>query len=183
MKTTMVDEALSLIDAIIELPEEELMKARGLWKKLAPLLGDLWRIAQNEKKPTLLRLRPSVESAAARLLKSISASTGPLGKEWELFAKNDLEDLKDCLMEVRDIITKNLSLFKRLVAKASLSEKIRLDPEALINELHNVGAISDRTWLLLTARGILPNDTKDPEVSQTLERMAQLFLELERVRG
>ncbi|MEM2192754.1 MAG: hypothetical protein QXG38_03980 [Candidatus Hadarchaeales archaeon] len=183
MNAKLIDELIALLDAFIELPEEEVARARDYWKKLSPLFADICRISDGDRKlAPLLKLRPIMESAAAKLLKSISASAGPFGREWRLFAKSDLEELKDHLIAVREIIIKNHEHLSRLVARTFLREKVRVDPESLINELHSVGAISERTWLLLMARGISPRDLTDPEISQSIERIAQLFLELEEVR-
>ncbi|MFN4133776.1 MAG: hypothetical protein ACK4GQ_05360 [Candidatus Hadarchaeales archaeon] len=184
LKAKLIDDAIALLDATIELPEGEVTRARDYWKKLSPLLADICRISGEDKRlAPLVKLRSTIESAAAKLLKSISASTGPLGKEWKLFAKNDLEELKDHLVAAKEIIIKNQHHLSRLAARASLKEKAGVDPESLINELHNAGAISDRTWLLLVTRGISPSDLSDPRVSRSIERIAQLFLEFEEVRG
>lgn len=178
---------LAMVDGIIELPPKNPRSAGKLWRKLDPtlelMLGaaelDAAHHARMRELVTLLR------AAASELNQSLlnSKQGGALRGDWVRFAERDLVKLKDELLALREFMVEETDFLRFACLRAQLRELGGANPEKLFEELHEAGAISERTWVLLMAQ---PNSwrkvLKNHELSKQLAQISGWLLDLQETR-
>ncbi|MDI6643331.1 MAG: hypothetical protein QMD95_04725 [Candidatus Hodarchaeaceae archaeon] len=188
MKQGLTFEAvLEAVDRILELPPNDPGSAGGLWRKLDPMLEDMLEAAKLDggHHKRMLKLMTPLRSAASELAQSLlnSKRGGPLRGDWVRFAERDLVKLKDELLALREFMVEETDFLRFACLRARLRELGGANPEKLFEELHEAGAISERTWVLLMAQ---PNSwrkaLKDQELSRQLTRIAGWLLDLQEAR-
>jgi hypothetical protein len=186
LKTETADErALKLIDAFLRLPSDGFKTAEKLWAELAGPIQELGVAVKGDPQRSD-RLRKAVtrlKTSASKLARSASALSGPLREDWKRFAENDLEALKDELLAFQEFILAEREFLSRALRRVALWELGLADPERLFKELHQAGAISERTWVLIMTHPKSLQEVKNGEVSDRLRKIAQLLFELQDVRS
>jgi hypothetical protein len=186
LKTETADEeVLKLIDTILRLPSDGFKAAEKLWAKLAESIRELEVAVKGDsgRSNRLGEVVTRVKASASRLARSASAASGPLAEDWRKFAKTDLENLKDELLALQEFISAEREFLRQALRRAALWELGEVDPERLFKELHQTGAISERTWALIMSHPASLREVKAREASECLRRMARLLLELQEVRS
>jgi hypothetical protein len=186
LKTKTADErALELIDAFLKLPSDGFKVAEKLWTELTKSIQELEVAVKGdpERSNRLEKMVARLEASVSKLVRSASSVSGPLREDWMRFAENDLEALKDELLALREFISAERGFLGRALRRTTLWKLGLVDPEHLFKELHQVGAISERTWILIMTHPKSLQEVKDREVSGCLRRIAQLFFELQEVRS
>jgi hypothetical protein len=186
LKTETADErALKLIDAFLKLPGDGFKAAEKLWTELTKSIQELEVAVKGDPERSNL-LRKTVvrlKASASKLARSASVISGPLREDWKRFAENDLEALKDELLALQEFISAEREFLGRALRRVALWELGLADPERLFKELHQAGAISERTWVLIMTHPKSLREVKDREVSDRLRKIAQLLFELQEVRS
>lgn len=183
-----LETTLAAIDSILGLLPEEVRKAEPLWRELdqkLDLVLDATKIDEVRHR-NLIEVSTPPRNAASRLSQSMinARRSGPMRGDWKRFAERDLAVLKDELMALRESMLEEADFLRFACLRAQLSELGGTNPERLFNELHEAGAISERTWVLLMSQ---PNSwreaLKDKEISKHLAQISAWLLDLQEVRG
>lgn len=181
------DAVIAAVDGILELPIDP-RNAAPIWKKLDSMLEKLLDVTKgdNTRHKRLLEVLYSVRGAASELMRSLSnvKRGGPTRVDWLRFAGRDLIKLKDELLVLREFMTREADLLRLACVRAQLKGHGRINPERLFEELHEAGAISERTWVLLMAQ---PDSwrkaLKDRELFRQLVRISNRLLDLQEMRS
>ncbi len=178
---------LVAVDKIIELPPKDSRSAGRLWRELDPMVELMLGAAElDAARHTHMReLVVPLRAAASELIQSLlnSRRGGPMHGDWVRFAERDLVKLKDELLALREFMMEETDFLRFACLRAQLRELGGANPEKLFEELHEAGAISERTWVLLMAQ---PNSwreaVKDRELSGQLARISGWLLDLQETR-
>ena len=138
----------------------------------------------SERRRHLDELTARLKQTAARLSQSSLSLKrgGTLRCDWLRFAKHDLIKFKDEILALREFLVMNED-FVEFACSRARKGKPRVDLEKLLNELHEVGAISERTWALLMSRvGEWQKASKDRAVAEKVARISNLFFDLQEAR-
>ena len=131
----------------------------------------------------LNQLHAAVDQAASQLTQSLVylRKDRRLRGDWSRFAKRDLIRLKDELLALREFLVVNLNSFK----PSSLSSgRLSIDLERLLEVLQKERAISERTFVMLTAH-LAQNGRskpKDPKIIEQISRISAHLSELHEIR-
>ncbi len=186
MKENKSDErALALIDEILKLRHDRFSAAKKSWSELAELLKDFEIAARSDKRRAnrLKKITFLLNNAASKFIRSVSAANGPLADDWRRLAKRDFENFKDELLGLQEFILAERDFLSKALLRANLWKLGEVDPERLFKELHEAGAISERTWAVLVSHPTSRRDLKDRDASASLRRLAQLLVEIQEVRS
>lgn len=137
-----------------------------------------------ERRRRLNELNARLKQMAARLSQSSLSLKrgGTLREDWRRFAQRDFVKFKDEVLALREFLVMNEEFVEFACSRARKRKK-RVDLELLINELHENGAISERTWVLLMSRlGEWRKASKDQAVADRAERLSNLFFDLQVAR-
>ncbi len=178
---------LAAVDSILGLSPKTLWTTGELWRELDRLLE--WLLAAVELDTTrharMAGLVTPLKTVASELAQSLlnAKQSGSLRGDWVRFAERDLIKLKDELLALREFMIEETDFLKFACLRAQLRELGGINPEKLFEELHEVGAISERTWVLLMAQ---PNSwrkaVKNRELSEQLARISGWLLDLQEAR-
>jgi hypothetical protein len=131
----------------------------------------------------LNQLHAAVDQAASQLMQSLInlRKDRRLRGDWARFAKRDLIRLKDELLALREFLIVNLNSFKQ----SSLSIGVHsVDLERLLEVLQKERAISERTFVMLTAH-LAQNGRfkpKDQKIIEQISRISAHLSELHEIR-
>lgn len=178
---------LAAADSILELQPNDTGTESSLWRKLDPMLDRMLDAAKIDaaRHMRLAEVLPPLRAAASELTQSLlnSKRGGPLRGDWVRFAERDLVRLKDELLALREFMIEEADFLRFACLRAQLRELGGTNPEKLFEELHEAGAISERTWVLLMAQ---PKSwrkaLKDRELSEQLARISGWLLDLQETR-
>lgn len=181
------DAVLAGVDSILELSPKNPSTADLLWRKLDPKLDHMLGAAKIDEARhlRLVKVITSLRTAASGLAQSLInvKRGGPMRGDWLRFAEHDLTVLKDELLALREFMTEEADFLRFACLRAQIGELGGTKPEKLFEELHEAGAISERTWVLLMAQ---PNSwreaLKDRELSKQLTQISAWLLDLQEVR-
>lgn len=179
------EQVLELMEDFLKLPAERFKDAEKVWCELSEFIPEL-ETATKEEPPLskkLGELTNALKHSASKLTRSVSASKGSLADDWKSFAERDLESMKDEVMALQEFILEERDRLKKGLRRATLWKNGCIDPERLFKELHEMGAISERTWVLIMTHPASLREVKDREASERLRRIAKLHLELQEVRS
>ena len=171
------DAVLAAVESILELPPKDPSAASSLWLKLSPMLDRMLGAAKIDatRHRRLAKVLTPLRTAASGLTQSLinTKRGGPLRGDWVRFAERDLIALKDELLALREFMVEEADFLRFAFLRAQLGELGGVNPEKLFEELHEAGAISERTWVLLMAQ---PNSwreaLKNRELSEQLARIS-----------
>lgn len=178
---------LDMLDKILESPPKNLHKASSRLKKFdrnIERLLDAAKIDENRRKALLGCVAPfrASYSALARSLGNAKRG-GKMCSDWMRLAQRDFSVLKDDLLALREQIVGEADFLKFACLREQIGEIGGTDPKKLFEELHEAGAISERTWLLLMTRpGSWRDALKDREISKQLSQISSWLLDLQETR-
>jgi len=101
--------------------------------------------------------------------------------DWARFAQRDLIRLKDEVLALREFLVSNANSFK---PSSRMSARPSVDLEKLLEVLHEDNAISERTFVMLTAH-LAQNGRskpKDPAIIEQISRISAYLSELHEIR-
>lgn len=136
----------------------------------------------------LSELAASLNAAVARLSQSVVnlKQDGVLRADWARFAQRDLIRLKDEVLALREFLVENAKQLRS--ARQRIGWKLSdVDLRKLLEELHDEGAIGERTWVLFMSylsragnswRRVL----KDRTTAERLVRVSSWFADLREIR-
>jgi len=131
----------------------------------------------------LNQLSAAVDRAAGQLTQSLLnlRKDGRLRGDWARFAQRDLIRLKDEALALREFLVANANSFK---PSSRASARPSVDLEKLLEVLHEDNAISERTFVMLTAH-LAQNGRskpKDPAIIEQISRIHVHLSELHEIR-
>ena len=181
-----IDAVLAAVDGILELPQNP-SDASSLWQKLDPMLDEMLVAAKVDpaRHWRLSEVLSPLRAAASELARSLSNAKrgGSMRGDWMRFAERDLIRLKDEMLALREFMLGEADFLRLACLRTQLEGLGRINPEKLFEELHEAGAISERTWALLMAQ---PNSwqkaLKDRELSKQLARISEWLFDLQEAR-
>jgi len=176
-----------LVDEILELPQSDVQKAGELWKKLDGQLEALETAVRTDKpcNNRLLAVTTRLRSSASKFMRSLACCKGggPLRNDWVRFAERDLAELKDELLALKEFLVEEAEFIEFALARARLLFSGKCDPERLFRELHEAGAVSERTWtLLMSYPGSWKKAVERSQVADELQQISRLLFDLQEVR-
>ncbi len=181
------DALVAAVDGILELPLSP-EKASPLWRKLDPMLEALLQAVKNDEARyrRLKKIIAALRRAASELARSLGNARkgGPTRADWMRFAVRDLVKLKDELLALREFMVEEADFLRMACLRARLDAFDGVDLRKFFEELHRAGAISESTWILLTAQpNGLNSIPKDGETRRKLIRLSELLVELQEIKG
>ena len=131
----------------------------------------------------LNQLFAAVDRAAGQLTQSVLnlQKDRRLRGDWARFARRDLIRLKDEVLALREFLVANANSFK---PSSRASARPSVDLERLLKVLHEDNAISERTFVMLTAH-LAQNGRskpKDPAIIEQISRISAYLSELHEIR-
>lgn len=181
------DAVLAAIEKILEVPPESPGMAASLWPELDISFNrmlDATKVDSMKQGP-LTKLLAKVSTAASRLKQSLTNAkiTGPVREDWMRFAERDLVAFKDELLALKEFMVEEADFLRFVCLRAQLKDISGANPERLFSELHEAGAISERTWVLLMAQpNSWRNVRRNHELSKQLELISVWLLDLQEMR-
>lgn len=180
------DAVLAAVDGILELPQKP-DEANSHWLKLNQMLDQMLAATKvdSARHRRLSEVLSPLRAAASELARSLSNAKrgGPMRGDWMCFAERDLVRLKDELLALREFMLGEADFLRLACIRTQLEGLGRINPEKLFEELHEAGAISERTWALLMAQ---PNSwqkaLRDRELSRQLARISGWLFDLQEAR-
>ena len=132
---------------------------------------------------SLNQLYAAVDRAAGQLTQSVLnlKKDGRLRGDWARFARRDLIRLKDEALALREFLVANANSFK---PSSRANAMPSVDLGEMLEVLHNDGAISERTFVMLTAH-LSQNGRskpKDPAIIEQISRISTYLSELHEIR-
>jgi len=132
---------------------------------------------------SLNQLFAAVDRAAGQLTQSVLnlQKDRRLRGDWARFARRDLIRLKDEVLALREFLVANANSFK---PSSRVSARPSVDLERLLKVLHEDNAISERTFVMLTAH-LAQNGRskpKDPAIIEQISRISAYLSELHEIR-
>ena len=178
---------LADLDHILELPQKSLGTASSLLRKLDQNLERMLDSARIDEalRRSLFKMITPQRASAAELAQSLAKArrSGPMRGDWMRFAERDFAVLKDELLALREYMVSEADFLRFACLREQLGELGGARPEKLFEELHEAGAVSERTWVLLMAQ---PNSwreaLKDRETSKQLAQISAWLLDLQEAR-
>ncbi len=178
---------LADLDGILELSPGGLPRAGSLLRKLDQDFERLLEAARIDepRRQALFNALTPMRASAAQLARSLSNAKrgGPLRGDWLRLAQRDFTVLKDELLAVREHAVEEADFVRFACLREQVGELAGTNPSRLFEELHEVGAISERTWvLLMTQPGSWQEALKDKEMSGQLAQISSWLLDLQDAR-
>ncbi len=175
------------LDRILEMPQSRPRAAIQWLRKLDQDLEVVLAAARIDepRRRSLLNITTSLRASAAELAQSLARARmgGPMRGDWTRFAERDFSVLKDELLGLREFMTAEADFLRFVCLRDRLGELGGTNPEKLFEELHDAGAISERTWLLLMTRpGSWQDALKDKEISKQLAQISAWLLDLQEAK-
>lgn len=182
----MFDAVLAAVDGILELPQNP-SRVGTIWQELDPMLDQLSSAAKIDAThyKRLYELLSPLKAAASVFVQSVVNAKvgGSMRDDWMRFAERDLVRLKDELLALREFMVEEADFLRFACLRVQLEGLGRTNPEKLFEELHEAGAISERTWvLLMTHPASWSKALKDRELSRQLARISGWLLDLQEAR-
>jgi len=132
---------------------------------------------------SLNQLFAAVDRAAGQLTQSVLnlQKDRRLRGDWARFARRDLIRLKDEVLALREFLVANANSFK---PSSRASARPSVDLEKLLEVLHEDNAISERTFVMLTAHLVQNGRSKpkDPAIIEQISRISTYLSELHEIR-
>lgn len=181
------ESVLADLDRILELPQRSSDSAIQPLRKLdqdLELMLDAARIDETRRR-SLFKIMTPLRASAAELAQSLARARrgGPMRGDWMRFAERDFAVLKDELLALREFMVAEADFLRFACLREQLGELRSTRPEKLFEELHEAGAISERTWVLLMARPDSWQEAlKDKEISKQLAQISAWLLDLQKAR-
>jgi hypothetical protein len=180
------DAVLAAVDGILELPLKP-DEANSSWLKLDRMLDRVLEATRVDpaRHRHLSEVLSPLRAAASELARSLSNAKrgGPMRGDWMRLAERDLVKLKDELLALREFMVREADFLRLACLRAQLEGLGRINPEKLFEELHEAGAISERTWALLMAHpGSWQKALRDRELSRQLARISGWLFDLQELR-
>jgi len=179
---------LADLDGILTLTPTSLRsissRLRTLDQKLERLLVAA-RIDEARRR-ALFGVVTSIRASSAELARSLGNAKrgGRMRDDWTRLAQRDFAVLKEELLALREQIVVEADFIRFACLREHIGEIGGTNPTRLFEELHEAGAISERTWLLLMARPDSWHEAlKDKEVSKQLSQISTWLLDLQEARG
>lgn len=176
-----------LVDEILELHPGAVQRAGELWKNLEGQL-EILETAVRTDKPRhgrLLAITVRLRGSASKFTRSLACCKGggPLRDDWVRFAERDLAEMKDELLALKEFLVEEAEFLKFALAKVQLLFSGKCDPERLFRELHEAGAVSERTWVLLMSyQGSWKKAVENSQVADELQQISRRLFDLQEVR-
>jgi len=180
------DAVLAAVDGILEVPQDP-SRANSLWRKLDKMLEQMLFAAKIDaaRHQRLSEVLSPIRTAASKLTQSLANAKrgGHMRSDWMRFAERDLIRLKDEISALREFMIKEADFLRFVCLQAQLEGLGRINIEKLFEELHEAGAISERTWaLLMTRQNSWQKALKDRELSKQLARISGWLFDLQEAR-
>ena len=178
---------LADLDGILELSPGGLLRVGSLLRKLDQAFERLLEAARIDepRRQALFKALTPMRASAAQLTRSLSNAKrgGPLRDDWLRLAQRDFTVLKEELLAVREHVVEEADFVRFACLREQVGELAGTNPSRLFEELHEVGAISERTWvLLMTQPGSWQEALKDKEMSGQLAQISSWLLDLQDAR-
>lgn len=137
-----------------------------------------------ERRRHLDELTTELKQSAARLSQStINLKRGGRFRgDWLRFASYDFAKFKDMVLALREFLVANRNFIEFACSRARRGRD-RVDFEKLFDELREIGAISERTWVLLMSRVGDWRTPSDGTTTEQLERISNLLFDLREARS
>jgi len=180
------DAVLAAVDGILEVPQDP-SHANSLWRKLDTMLEQMLFAAKIDaaRHQRLSKVLSPIRAAASKLTQSLANAKrgGHVRGDWMRFAERDLIRLKDEISALREFMIKEADFLRFACLQARLEGLGRINLEKLFEELHEAGAISERTWtLLITRQNSWQKAFKDRELSKRLARISGWLFDLQEAK-
>jgi len=128
------------------------------------------------QRDSLNQLFAAVDRAAGQLTQSVLnlRKDRRLRGDWARFARRDLIRLKDEVLALREFLVANANSFK---PSSQASARSSVDLEKLLEVLHEDDAISERTFVMLTAH-LAQNGRSKPKDPAIIEQISRIYVQL-----
>jgi len=178
---------LADMDRILGLPQKSLGAAGSMLRKLDQSLERMLDAARIDEtlRRSLFKMMAPPKSSAAGLAQSLAKARrgGPMRGDWMRFAERDFAALKDELLALREYLVSEADFLRFACLREQLGELGGSRPEKLFEELHEAGAVSERTWVLLMSQPKSWREAlRDREVSKQLAQISAWLLDLQEAR-
>jgi hypothetical protein len=91
--------------------------------------------------------------------------------------------MKDELLALKEFLVVEAEFIRFSLDRTQLLLAGRCDPEKLFRELHEAGAVSERTWVLLMSYpGSWKKAVEKPGVAEQLQQISRRLFDLQEVR-
>jgi len=184
------EDLLSAIDRFLELSPSNLNSAHARAVAVSNAADTFLNTHEldAQRHERLGELAASLNATVARLSQSMVnlKQKGALRADWTRFAQRDLIKLKDEVLALREFSVENAEQLK------SARQRVRwklcdIDLRKLLEELHDEGAIGERTWVLFMS--YLSRDgnswrkaLKDRAIAERLVRVSGWLSDLQEIR-
>jgi len=176
---------LKEIDGLVELSPSNFLAANKRGEEICKAIVEFKDAIEPNahQRDSLNKLFASVDRAAGKLDQSVLnlRKDGRLRGDWARFARRDLIRLKDEILALREFLVANANSFK---PNSRASARPSVDLEELLEVLHKDRAISERTFVILTAH-LAQNGRpkpKDPAIIEQISRISTYLSELHEIR-
>jgi len=176
---------LKEIDGLVKLSSSNFSAAGKRGEAVCKAIKEFENVIEPNapQRDSLNQLFAAVDCAAGKLTQSVLnlRKDRRLRGDWARFARRDLIRLKDGVLALREFLVANANSFK---SSSRASARPSVDLEKLLEVLHEDNAISERTFVMLTAH-LAQNGRskpKDPAIIEQISRVSTYLSELHEIR-
>jgi len=182
-----LESLLADLDHILELPQNNPGAASRLLRRLDQNLERVLEAARIDEthRQDLFRIVMPVRASTAELTQSLKSAKedDQLREDWSRFARRDFAVLREELLALREHMVEDADFLRFACLREQLGELGGTRPERLFEELHEAGALSERTWLLLMSHpGSWRESLRDREISKQISQISAWLLDLHEAR-